>query len=376
MMSIRSNLYLLIVAAGWFSACSQVDIPADENDMPVFTLKGQLNGADWQRSAGEGGLYLYTGYEPDAAGVWWFTGNLAPEGCPECPGRLSIAIQDSELRNGSPVPIETALPPGSYAYQSPPDTQVLALNRVQFTANYTGLSPALSYSWDFGDSTFSSEAMPVHDYPDATPTTVRLQVTGRNGCAANYAGEVFPGGGVPGNCRVFLVSSLDSTGQLILQANPVGGVPPYSYLWSNSQNLGELIGVSAPGNYCITLTDQSGCAVTTCTTVAAGPQNDICRAGFDYQTSKIDTFQVVQGNGLRQVSITYTDFSGKIFRSDGIRQPVNSLFAIDRNEPYELNEKGDKTRRLSIRFTVRLSANDGSEMDLTGFSGTWGVGYP
>jgi hypothetical protein len=50
-----------------------------------------------------------------------------------------------------------------------------------------------------------------------------------------------------------------STGRI--QANPIGGTPPFAFLWDNGQTVGTLSGLSA-GSYFVTITDANGCMVS------------------------------------------------------------------------------------------------------------------
>jgi hypothetical protein len=60
-------------------------------------------------------------------------------------------------------------------------------------------------------------------------------------------------------------------------ANVSGGVPPYTYAWSNGGNAGQVsINVTQPTNLCVTVTDSRGCSNVACDTIspAANPQDD------------------------------------------------------------------------------------------------------
>ena len=54
-------------------------------------------------------------------------------------------------------------------------------------------------------------------------------------------------------------------------ANPFGGTPPYSYLWSTGSTAQTIMNLS-PGTYFVTVTDANGCQVN-CSTVINGPSN-------------------------------------------------------------------------------------------------------
>lgn len=56
-----------------------------------------------------------------------------------------------------------------------------------------------------------------------------------------------------------------SNGSINLE-EPTTGTAPYSYLWSNGKAMADINGL-APGEYCVTVTDASGCTATACATV-------------------------------------------------------------------------------------------------------------
>jgi hypothetical protein len=51
-----------------------------------------------------------------------------------------------------------------------------------------------------------------------------------------------------------------------ISLNITGGTTPYTFLWSNGATTDELTGI-APGNYCLTVTDDNGCETDTCVEV-------------------------------------------------------------------------------------------------------------
>ncbi|NUO02452.1 MAG: hypothetical protein HUU01_17750 [Saprospiraceae bacterium] len=52
----------------------------------------------------------------------------------------------------------------------------------------------------------------------------------------------------------------------VIVANPVGGTPPYTYLWSNGETT-SAIGNLIAGIYCVTVVDNFGCSVEGCATI-------------------------------------------------------------------------------------------------------------
>ncbi|MFN8396143.1 MAG: HYR domain-containing protein, partial [Bacteroidia bacterium] len=138
---------------------------------------------------------------------------------------------------------------------------------------------------------------------DASATRMEVWLDGvlRNSLVQDIANTVFNGspdvywgwtgatGGSVNDQRVcvgdvsfsesFLVSSSSSTPESCpgasdgsIDVSVVGGVPPYTYLWSNGATTQDLAGVPG-GVYCVTVTDQCGNTAATCDTVGSTPDN-------------------------------------------------------------------------------------------------------
>ena len=156
------------------------------------------------------------------------------------------------------------------------------------------------------------------------------------------------------------------------------GVAPYTYLWSNGDTTDTISeNINGPFNavYCVTITDAQGCADSICKQVNAnqGSAPSICSAKFSYEKifepGTSDTLQ------LNTVFIQYTDETGKVYRSDLNEQPNSSNFIINTVEDYELNENGDKTKKLDVSANCRLFDTNGSWIEFP-FQGIIAVAYP
>ncbi|GAI81789.1 unnamed protein product, partial [marine sediment metagenome] len=132
---------------------------------------------------------------------------------------------------------------------------------VNFTGNASGGTPPYSYSWDFGDGTFSSEQIPSHTYSEAGDYTITLTVTDSESNQDNDS--LIINASVPANPLVASCTASPVLGEVPLTVNftgiATGGVLPYSYSWDfgDGTSSSEQIPThtySQAGDYSITLT--------------------------------------------------------------------------------------------------------------------------
>jgi len=132
---------------------------------------------------------------------------------------------------------------------------------IPFTVTATGGGgiPPYSYNWSTGATT------PVIMVPAGTYC---ITVTDQNNCGAVdcITLSLTP---LTVNVTATGVTCPDGTNGQV-QANPAGGTPPYSYLWSNGATTQSQQNLS-PGAYTVTLTDQNGCTAVATGTVANKP---------------------------------------------------------------------------------------------------------
>jgi PKD repeat protein len=101
-------------------------------------------------------------------------------------------VTDSDCEAFAELPLDTSFPPfpDCYTYFSyvQSDTTTFAFSADTWSV-FGDPASVLSYSWDFGDSTVSNEANPVHTYAQPGIYTVQLQVVTEDSCVA-YACDV------------------------------------------------------------------------------------------------------------------------------------------------------------------------------------------
>lgn len=94
------------------------------------------------------------------------------------------------------------------------------VNFVNCSAN------SVSWSWDFGDGTTSSDAAPQHAYAAKGTYTVSMEATSEKGDTDSYSGEIFVGD--PGPLVLVIDTLRFPTTQASLLELEMDGIDPYS----------------------------------------------------------------------------------------------------------------------------------------------------
>ena len=188
--------------------------------------------------------------------------------------------------------------------------------------------PPYSYSWSTGDTTQSIQA------PDSG--IVCVTITDAMGCAIETCLDVSGPGGWGGHDSCFAAITCDSAGNLVALGF---GEPDFTYIWSTGDTT-ETISPPDTGEYCVTITDATGCVAEACTFVH-GPDTtgwgDSCFAfilpaptgtgqlsligeGFGippytFIWSTGDTSQIIQAPDTGVVCVTITDANGCVAES-------------------------------------------------------------
>ncbi|MBK8555796.1 MAG: hypothetical protein IPL65_08510 [Lewinellaceae bacterium] len=120
----------------------------------------------------------------------------------------------------------------------------------------TGGTGALTYLWSNGVTTQDVNNLPAGMYTptvtDATGQTVVTQVMVCQPPPIQINAAIIPNTNQPCNGGANITI--------------IGGMPPYTYNWSNGQNIEDLNGACG-GNYCVTVTDVNGCTINDCVSI-------------------------------------------------------------------------------------------------------------
>jgi hypothetical protein len=127
-------------------------------------------------------------------------------------------------------------------------------------ANPVGGTPPYTFLWSTGSTNASVSGLAAGSYT--------VTVTDGQGCTAigTVTIQALP---VP-TCTIAITNQVSPAGNDgAAEVTPIGGTPPYTFVWSNGQTGPQATGL-VPGTYSATVTDANGCQ-TTCSITLAPP---------------------------------------------------------------------------------------------------------
>jgi hypothetical protein len=127
------------------------------------------------------------------------------------------------------------------------------------SVNLTGAVNPVTYAWSNGATTQSVNNL--------APGVYIISVVDGNFCQAVLSVSISEPSVLSANASASDVTFLGASDGTAT-ANPTGGTPVYTYLWSDNGTNQTITGL-APGTYTVTVTDANGCTVTQTATVSA-----------------------------------------------------------------------------------------------------------
>ncbi|MCB0397220.1 MAG: PKD domain-containing protein, partial [Flavobacteriales bacterium] len=196
-------------------------------------------------------------------------------------------------------------------------------NNGSLDADASGGTSPYTYIWDNGITTDTATALP--------PGPHTVTVTDANGCTAMKTFNT----GEPAKLKATMNPhdvSCNGGSNGTVDLNPMGGVKPYTYSWSNSATTQDIGGLS-PMKYYVTLTDANGCMVVDSAEVkdppvlgtTGTPMDASCKGGNDgsvdlsvtggtppyhYSWNNSSTMQDAVGLSAGNYMVTVTDANG------------------------------------------------------------------
>ncbi|MFN0176485.1 MAG: choice-of-anchor V domain-containing protein [Saprospiraceae bacterium] len=127
------------------------------------------------------------------------------------------------------------------------------------TVILTGAANPVTYAWSNGASTQSVSNL--------APATYTVNILDGNNCPAVLSISISEPPVLSANASATGVTA-NGASDGTATANPTGGTPGYTYLWSNNETTQTITGL-APGLYGVIVTDANGCTSTQAVNVAA-----------------------------------------------------------------------------------------------------------
>ncbi len=186
----------------------------------------------------------------------WSDGQTTPIATGLCPGDISVTVTDSQgCSNSTTVFVSSA---GNLNVTASSTGTGCTTADGTATANPTGGMAPYTYSWSNGGTTQTITGL--------APGTYTVTVTSAEGCQGIATVVVE---GMASNLSVSTSATGTACGSATgsATANATGGVPPYTYSWSNGATTAMISGL-APGVYTVTVTDSQGCFAVSSVEVA------------------------------------------------------------------------------------------------------------
>ena len=349
----KRTLFVLYAFITFLIGCKK-DFPITNDDAPVFSFKGTINGSAINIKAGNNDYYMYSSYKQDnVTGVYEFIGNLKAINYSNNALKIGIVADTSSSQN-APAQITSSLIISYYTLQG------TSGNTTKFDFVFTAQPDATisgpSYVWDFGDGTTSTLGPTMtHTYTHPGYYYVCLTINYANGCSSNICNEVVIG--VP-NSSSFIADVSAVVAGTNVSFSPIYAGSGNSYLWdfgdgTTSSLKNPVHNYTNTGIYkvCLQVNDLVNNSV-------ANVCRNIATAGYAGCVTNFTVSNPTNNpNPLKYSTavVSWTNNSGVIYSSDKISQPNDSYFQIISVEDFKANEKGEPTKKLHINFKCNVS---------------------
>ena len=369
-MNLKRNITGLLALVLLWAACKKADIPDSEFNSPVFSVTYDTAGVNQPvTTAGIANVYLFTDYAVANQQVVC-KGSFADSDCPDadCPGTLTFEFKSAYTDVFTP---DSVFHLGGYSFLGLDSTAGHTVLRTTFFAvdpdNYDG------YSWRINDEDKGQGPEIVVDFADisVTPKLVELTAERTSGLQSVVRRKVSltaPGGN---NLFATVNISVSQDSQFIyrLVASTLGF--PYDSLTWNSSVTDTVIHTDIlQPFYSVTVIDTTN---NLCTASLEGlTPNDLPVRTANF-TFDVENIFIPAPAG--EVAIEWVDTNGNAWRSDGGFQELTAFFGVSESENYEVNEKGQQTRKMRVEFNCRLYNQNGESRDFSG-SGVIAVAHP
>lgn len=339
--------YLVTLTSLFFFSCKKKDFP--DTITPVvsdFYFNGTIADSAVSLKSGIDNYYMYSSRKRGSDMLNRFIADFRQAACTDCRNSLQITINDFRYTSGSEVTkIDSALTPKSYPILGTP------YYAVQFKALFN--QQASSYVWNFGDNSSSREANPLHIYNSIGNYSVSLMINSTGGCQqyiSNIEKIRYP----------FIhskISAISNSANAMSFNALISGSSSYNYQWSFGDGTTSTLAnpshnYTIAGTYPVSLRVINDQKDTVYTRYNVATQTNPMPCLTNYSIESVT--QVVNPKPFSAVVIKWTDVNGDVYTSENVLQPTESYFKILSVDEYDLNEKGEKTKRIRVNFSCKV----------------------
>jgi PKD repeat protein len=357
----KKLFYTLLPFALAISSCKKKEFPQNVSEDPAFYIHAKIDGNPVSLNAGMLGYYMFSDHKQDSNGLYSFIAEMKPSTCTgSCLNSIKIEINDNRTSapNGSSN-ISNSLKTGDYSFMSTSATTPTFLGyAVQYRSSFN--RNALSYEWEFGDGSVSSEANPTHIYTSAGNYNVCLSIY--DGVSISNICNTIKVNTNASACRT-TVSVTTINGNTVQFGQKTSGTQPFSYVWDfgdgyYSTQANPLHAYPSSGLYLAKLKvgDASGDStvynyhVNTDLSYKSAPNFSVGSISSSYSNPITELFS--------KIKISYIDQNGITYSSETSQQPSTSSFIVQSVEEFKANSKNQTTKKLLVKFSCKL--NNGS----------------
>ena len=391
---IKYLLFPLILCL--ITACDKEKLPGESTEGEVvFSVDYTVDGTSKAIDAGKDDYYMFTDFVEEEDMVYTFSGTLKKENCTtDCGEQLRIEIRDHHRNiDNRPFKLEQSLQAREYQFSDIKFEQMpllisYNLYHVNVTSQSSGVGE-LKYSWFYQDDISKDQIIKdlknpviniVFNTDNIGEEMIALEVIDEQGnkCYREHR-DIILGGYTP--CMADFSAEKLSNGKIKLEAIVNQGMEPFKYTWGNGDTTRviEVDPVNAEYELSI-LSGTDGCFNRIRKSIKIeGDQINMIDCSFTWDDDNNSWEKYRELSGLRfqfgKVTLIYTDDQGIEYRSDQNTQESLSFFEVTEVAPFQENENGDQTLKLTVKYQCDLWSSDGQKKSIEG-EGTIAMAYP
>ncbi|MES2590047.1 MAG: PKD domain-containing protein [Bacteroidota bacterium] len=335
-----------------FTSCKKEPLPEPTEETPIFSFTGIVDGVETSIFAGKNNYYMESGFSEDANGLKTYSSQYRIVNCIDyCENTLEIKFIDYNFSTPSLTVLDSTFYLGNYNYA----TNLGTASRYAVAFNQQTIGPAITaINWQFGDGINLIGANPSHTFKRPGKYSNCIDVNFNGGCTSNLCNPINLGN-VGEFCEANLQASVPVGTSINFTGSGSSGQLPYTYLWDfgdGNSSSNEIINhtYANEGAYTVslTVTDANGLTQTRRQNVRTQNSND-CVARYTPTITPISN-----PNNFGNVIVEWVDAAGNTYTSKNDNQALRSYFKVNSIEEYELNDNGQKTKKLNVTFSCLL----------------------